>query len=94
MLTKVSYNAYSLSANGVQKQNQAKNVNFGGLSREAKATLTQLLLEFHTMRWTTEPTTALSSRDAITTLTEKLAIQAPDATLKDIIESAREITGN
>lgn len=29
MLTKVSYNAYTSSANGITKQNQPKNVNFG-----------------------------------------------------------------
>lgn len=29
MITKVSYNAYASSANGMQRQNQPKNVNFG-----------------------------------------------------------------
>lgn len=31
MLTKVSYNAYASSANGMHRQNQSQNVNFGML---------------------------------------------------------------
>lgn len=48
MLAKVSYNAYASSANGVQRQNQPKDVNFGALNPEqlkALATLREGILK-------------------------------------------------
>lgn len=93
MLTKVSYNAYASSANGMQRPNQPKNVNFGALSREALETLGRITKNLTQTQFFDPASVVHQKRDILNDL-QIFLTQASDATGREVYEALNRVLMN